>query len=86
MKTLTTTELVTVAGGTTGSTKANHALTTQVTALQTSLKDLAANKDSGSSDTMTMMMMALAMRPQSGPTVIAAAPSPIVNISNRYRR
>lgn len=87
MKDLNTTELTTVVGGTTK----NDQITEQLTALQTSIKDVATNSSGGSNNNMFMMMaMAMAMRPQ--PTVVAAgapvaaAPSSVVNISTRVRR
>jgi bacteriocin-like protein len=86
MKTITTTELTNVTGGTTA---ANNAVTTQLTALQGSIKDLATaqTNKSSTSDPTTMMMMMMAMRPQQ-PAVVAAAPAaaPVVNISTRVRR
>jgi len=88
MKTITTNELVSVCGGT---TKANDAVTTQLTALQGSIKDLASAQTtkSGASDPTTMMMMMMALRPQPQATVVApaAAPaaSPVVNINTRVR-
>ncbi len=86
MKTITTNELSNVTGG----TKANDAVTTQLTALQGSIKDLATaqTQKSGTSDPTTMMMMMMALRPQQ-PAVVAApaAPAaPVVNISTRVRR
>ncbi|MBL0217638.1 MAG: hypothetical protein IPQ07_27655 [Myxococcales bacterium] len=86
MKTITTSELVTVTGGT---SKANDAVTTQLTALQGSIKDLASaqNKPAGN-DSMTTMMMMMAMRPQPSQAVVAApaAPSPVINVDTRVRR
>jgi hypothetical protein len=87
MKNLNQNELTTVVGGTTK----NDQITQQITALQTSIKDVATNNNGGNNtNTMTMMMMAMAMRPQQ-PTVVAAAapaaaPGPVVNISTRVRR
>lgn len=87
MKTITTTELVTVTGG----ASKNDAVTQQLTSLQSSIKDLAASKNNNSSgsDTTTMMMMMMALRPQQSSAVVAApapAASPVVNISTRFRR
>ncbi len=84
MKTITTCELVTVTGGV---TKANQAVTAQLTSLQGSIKDLATaqNKPAGS-DTMTTMMMMMAMRPQ--PQAVVAAPAaaaPVINVETRVR-
>jgi bacteriocin-like protein len=87
MKTITTTELTNVTGGTSA---ANNAVTQQLTALQGSIKDLASaqTNKSSTSDPTTMMMMMMAMRPQQ-PAVVAApatAAAPVVNISTRVRR
>ena len=87
MQDLNTTELTTVVGG----TNTNDQITQQLTALQSSIKDVATNNNGGSNNnTFMMMAMAMAMRPQ--PTVVAAgapvaaAPGPVVNISTRVRR
>ena len=86
MKTITTSELVTVTGG---ASKANDAVTTQLTALQGSIKDLASaqNKPAGN-DSMTTMMMMMAMRPQQSQAVVAApaAAAPVINVDTRVRR
>lgn len=92
MKTITTTELNTVCGG---ASKTDSAVTSQLTALQSSIKDLAANNNkSSSSDSLLPLVMMMAMNKPSAPqTVVAAGPAaspvaagPIVNISNRFRR
>jgi hypothetical protein len=87
MKTLTTDELVTVAGGTTA---ANQAVTTQLTALQSSIKDVAtAQTNNGSTNNPTMMMaMMMAMRPQAPAVIAAPAPAagPVINVSTRAGR
>jgi len=91
MKTITTEELNTVTGG---ASSTDAGVTSQLTALQGSIKDLAANKSSSSSSSESLMpmMMMMAMRPQPAPTVVAtgggapAAPSSVVNISTRVRR
>jgi hypothetical protein len=84
MKTLNTEALVTVTGGKT------DAVSTQLTALQGSIKDLAtaqAKPAGGLSDPSTMMMMMMAMRPQPQQTVVAApAAAPIINVSTRFGR
>lgn len=91
MKTITTNDLNTVCGG---ASKANSDVTTQLSSLQSSIKDLASNQNNKSSDlTPLLMVMALSQK-QQGPTVVAAgapaapvvAGGPIVNISNRVRR
>jgi len=94
MQNLKPAELSTVLGG----AKQNDALTQQITALQTSLKDaVSANNNNNGSGNQTFLLLAMvmAMRPQSTvvaaggpPPVVAAAPpapSSIVNISNRIR-
>ena len=92
MKTITTNDLNTVCGG---ASKANSDVTTQLTALQGSIKDLAANNNNkSSSDSMLPLLRVMAMgQKQQGPTVVAAgapapvvAGGPVVNISNRVRR
>jgi hypothetical protein len=88
MKTLNTQDLTLVSGG----TSKNDQLTTALTSIQSSIKDVATQKPSGGLDpTMLMMVMMMGQR-QSGPTVVAAAPAPVaaagpvVNISTRVRR
>lgn len=91
MKTISSVELATITGGTTSS---QDAINTQLTGLQSSIKDLATaqTQKSSSSDPTTMMMMMMAMRPQQSPTVVApaaaapVAPGPVVNINTRVRR
>ncbi len=86
MKTITTSELVTVTGG----VKTSDAVTTQLTALQGSIKDLAsAQSKPAGNDSMTTMMMMMAMRPQPQQTVVAApaaAAAPVINVDTRVRR
>jgi len=87
MKTLNTQDLTLVSGG----TSKNDSLTTALTSIQSSIKDVATQKPSGLDPTMLMMVMMMGQR-QSGPTVVAAAPAPVaaagpvVNISTRVRR
>jgi hypothetical protein len=91
MKTITTNDLNTVCGG---ASKGNSEVTAQLTALQSSIKDLSANNNKSSSNELMPLMMVMALsQKQSGPTVVAAggaAPAavggPVVNISNRVRR
>lgn len=88
MKTLDKQDLANVAGGASKS----DTLTSTLTAVQSSIKDLASqnnnSNNSGNNLMMPMMMMAMMNRP--GPTVVTAgapaAASPIVNISTRVRR
>ena len=82
MKTLDTQDLAAVSGGSTSTTTE---MTQALTAVQSSIKDLAANSNHNSSNDMLLPIMMMAMnRPQ--PTVVAAAPAPIINISSRFRR
>lgn len=91
MKTITTNDLNTVCGG---ASKANSDVTAQLTSLQSSIKDLSANNNKSSSDSMLPLIMVMAMsQKQSAPTTVVAggAPAPVVggpvvNISNRVRR
>lgn len=89
------TDLTSVTGGT--SKAANDQITQQLTALQSSIKDIAsANTSGGGNNTFMMLAMMMAMRPQptvvagggGPPPMVAAAPpavGPVVNISNRIR-
>ena len=90
MKTITTIALSTVNGGTKSSE-----LTTALTSIQSSIKDVANQKNSGGLDSTTMLLLAMTMgQKNNGPTVVAggAAPAqvvqggPIVNVSTRVRR
>ena len=90
MKTITTLALSHVNGGTKSSD-----LTTALTSIQSSIKDVATSKNSGGLDSTTMLMLAMTMgQKNNGPTVVAGAPAaapvvaggPIVNISTRVRR
>ena len=84
MKTINTEALVSVTGGKT------DAVSTQLTALQGSIKELAtsqAKPAGGLSDPTTMMFMMMAMRPQPQQTVVAApAAAPVINVSTRFGR
>lgn len=87
MKTLTTNDLTNVSGG---ASKSNE-VTTALTSIQSSLKDLGSKKSEGGFDSTTMLMLGLMMSQKNsgGSTVVAAAPAgasgPVVNISNRVR-
>ena len=90
MKTIDTKELSSVAGG----VSKNDQLTSTLTSVQSSIKDLASqnNNNSGSNNLLLPMAMMMAFRPQA-PTVVAAgaavAPAsvgPVINISNRIGR
>lgn len=87
MKTIDSNELSTVAGGASKS----DTLSTTLASVQSSIKDLASQKNnSGSNDMMLPLVMMMAFRPQA-PTVVAAgaapvAAGPIINVSNRIGR
>jgi len=90
MKTLTTNVLETVSGGASKSSE----LSTALSSIQSSIKDVAGQKNnSGGFDSTTMLMLTMMMgnKQSSGPTVVTAgapapAHGPIVNISTRVRR
>ncbi|MFN0253395.1 MAG: hypothetical protein ACKV2T_41375 [Kofleriaceae bacterium] len=91
MKTITTNDLNTVCGG---ASKADSAVTSQLSALQSSIKDLSNNNNnkSSSNDLLPLIMVMALSQKQQGPTVVAAGAAspvvggPIVNITNRFRR
>jgi hypothetical protein len=88
MKTIDTQELANVAGG----ASSNDQLTSTLTSVQSSIKDLASQKNNSSGNDMLLplaMMMAF-NRPQA-PTVVttgAVAPAggPVINVTNRFGR
>lgn len=88
MKTLTTNDLTNVSGG---ASKSNE-ISTALTSIQSSIKDVASQKNNSGFDGTTMLMLGLMMSQRNqGPTVVAAgsapaATGPIVNISTRVRR
>ena len=84
MKTLDAKELATVAGG----ASTNDQLTSTLTSVQSSIKDLASQKSSSSNDLLVPLAMMMAFRPQA-PTVVAAgaAPAgPVIHVSGRIGR
>lgn len=84
MKTIDAKELSTVAGG----ASTNDQLTSTLTSVQSSIKDLASQKSSSSNDLLLPMAMMMAFRPQA-PTVVAAAPAtggPVIHVSGRIGR
>jgi hypothetical protein len=86
LATLDNNDLSTVAGG----ASKNDQLTQTLTSVQSSIKDLASQKSSGSNDMLLPMVMMMAMN-RPAPTVVAtgaapAAAGPVVNISTRVRR
>jgi bacteriocin-like protein len=90
MKTIDTNELATVAGG----ASKNDQLTTTLTSVQSSIKDLASQRsNSGSNDLLLPMAMMMAFNRPQAPTVVTAgaavapaAAGPVINISNRIGR
>ena len=87
MKTLTTNDLANVSGG----ASKNSEVTTALTSIQSSLKDLGSQKNSGGMDGTTMLMLGLMMSQRNqAPTVVAAAPAPaagtVISIRNGIRR
>jgi bacteriocin-like protein len=88
MKTITTNDLSNISGGASKSSE----ISTALTSIQSSIKDVANQKNNNNSfDSSTMLMLGLMMSQRSqGPTVVAAgapvASGPVVNISTRVRR
>jgi len=87
MKTIDTQELETVAGG----VSKNDQLTSTLTSVQSSIKDLASQRSSGGNDLLVPMAMMMAFNRPQAPTVVttgavAAPAGPVINISNRIRR
>jgi hypothetical protein len=87
MKTIDTQELSNVAGG----VAKNDQLTTTLTSVQSSIKDLASQKSNSGNDLLVPMAMMMAFNRPQAPTVVAtsaapAAGGPVINISNRVRR
>ena len=83
MKTLDTQDLSAVAGGVAST---NTQIKDAVASIDTSLKNLSAqNNNSGMNNLLPFIVLAM-NRPQ--PTVVAAAPAatPVINITNRFRR
>jgi hypothetical protein len=86
MKTIDHQELSTVAGG---ATTKNDQLTSTLTSVQSSIKDLASQKNSSSNDMLMPMVMMMAFNRPQAPTVVAAgaAPAaPVINVSSRIGR
>ena len=88
MKTIDTQELSTVAGG----ASKNDQLTSTLTSVQSSIKDLASQKSSSSSnDLLLPMAMMMAFNRPQAPTVVTAgaapaATGPVINVSSRIGR
>lgn len=84
MKTIDTQELATVAGG----AAKNDQITSTLTQVQDSIKDLASQKTNSTDQMLLPLAMMMAFRPQA-PTVVAAgaAPAgPVIHVSNRFGR
>jgi bacteriocin-like protein len=88
MKTIDQNELSTVSGG----ASKNDQLTSTLTSVQSSIRDLAGQKNSGSNDMLMPLAMMMAFNRPQAPTVVAtgaAAPvaaGPVINVSNRIGR
>jgi bacteriocin-like protein len=88
MKTIDQKELSNVSGG----ASKNDQLTSTLTSVQSSIRDLASQKSSsGSNDMLLPLAMMMAFNRPQGPTVVtagAAAPAagPVINVSNRIGR
>jgi bacteriocin-like protein len=87
MKTLTTNDLTNVSGG----ASKNSEVSTALSSIQSSLKDLGSKNNSGGMDGTTMLMLGLMMSQKNqASTVVAAAPAPaagpVISIRNGIRR
>ena len=88
MKTIDNKDLSTVAGG----ASKNDQLTTTLTSVQSSIKDLASQKSNSGNDMLLPLAMMMAFNRPQAPTVVttgAAAPAavgPVINVSNRIGR
>ncbi len=85
MKTIENNELSTVSGG----AAKNDQLTSTLTSVQSSIKDLASQKNNSGNDMLLPLAMMMAFNRPQGPTVVAtggAPAGPVINVSNRVRR
>lgn len=88
MKTIDTQELATVAGG----VSKNDQLTSTLSSVQSSIKDLASQRSNSGNDLLVPMAMMMAFNRPQAPTVVAAgaavapAAGPVIQISNRIGR
>lgn len=87
MKTIDTQDLATVAGG----LSKNDQLTSTLASVQSSIKDLASQKNSSSNDLLLPMVLMMAFNRPQAPTVVAAgaapvAAGPVINVSSRIGR
>ncbi|HWO26099.1 MAG TPA: bacteriocin [Kofleriaceae bacterium] len=86
MKTIDQNELSTVSGG----ASKNDQLTSTLTSVQSSIRDLANQKSSGGNDMLMPLAMMMAFNRPQAPTVVttgaAPAAGPVINVSNRFGR
>lgn len=83
MKTIDTQELATVAGG----AAKNDQITSTLTQVQDSIKDLASQKNNSADQMLMPLAMMMAFRPQAPTVVAAGAPAgPVIHVSNRFGR
>ena len=88
MKTIEKNELSNVAGG----ASKNDQITSTLTSVQSSIKDLASQKSSSSNDMLLPLAMMMAFNRPQAPTVVAtgaaapAAVGPVINVSSRIGR
>ena len=87
MKTIDNKDLSTVAGG----ASKNDQLTSTLTSVQSSIKDLASQKSNSGNDMMLPLVMMMAFNRPQAPTVVTAgaapaAVGPVINVSNRIGR
>ena len=87
MKTIDQNELSNVSGG----ASKNDQLTSTLTSVQSSIRDLASQKNnSGSNDMLMPLAMMMAFNRPQAPTVVATgsapAAGPVINVSNRFGR
>lgn len=88
MKTIENNELSTVSGG---AAKNNDQLTSTLNSVQSSIKDLASQKNNSGNDMLLPLAMMMAFNRPAAPTVVAtgAAPvaaGPVINVSSRIGR
>jgi hypothetical protein len=82
MKTIDHEELSTVAGG----AAKNDQLTSTLTSVQDSIKDLASQKNNSGNDMLLPLVMMMAFNRPQAPTVVAAGAAPVINVSSRIGR
>jgi bacteriocin-like protein len=86
MKTIDHDELSTVSGG----AAKNDQLTQTLTSVQSSIKDLASQKNNSGNDLLVPLAMMMAFNRPAAPTVVttgaAPAAGPVIHVSSRVRR